>query len=97
MKTSYTLKNQQKLLYCEADSNYTILHFQGGIKKVVSTTLKSVQDSLSTEKFIRIHHKYLVNRSFIQNIPEDLTKVELISGRLLPTSRRKRNQLNSLI
>ncbi|KAA1245905.1 LytTR family DNA-binding domain-containing protein [Aquimarina sp. RZ0] len=49
-----------KILYCQADDNYTHIYLEQG-QKLVSKTLKYFEDSLSDYGFVRIHKSYLVN------------------------------------
>jgi len=48
------------ILFCKADDNYTEIYFDKK-KKLVSKTLKHVQESLQEYAFARIHKSYLVN------------------------------------
>jgi len=48
------------ILYCKADDNYTEIHFTNH-KKLVSKTLKHIEESLNSYAFARIHKSYLVN------------------------------------
>lgn len=49
-----------KILYCQADDNYTYIYLEQG-QKLVSKTLKYFEESLSDYGFVRIHKSYLVN------------------------------------
>lgn len=54
------------IVRCEADSSYTVVYT---IKKqiiTVSKNLKQIQETLSDNRFIRCHRKYLVNKNFIK-------------------------------
>jgi two-component system, LytTR family, response regulator len=55
-----------QIISCESDSNYTILHRKGKTKKVVSTTLKEIEELLEDHSFIRVHRCYLVNINEIE-------------------------------
>ena len=50
-----------KVIYCEADNNYTRIFLQDGTQYLVSKTLKSIQDILEERNFLRVHRQYLVN------------------------------------
>lgn len=56
----------EDILYCEADSNYTIIYTRDGSKYVVSRTLKEYDDLLSEHDFFRIHNSYLINLNCIK-------------------------------
>jgi two-component system LytT family response regulator len=49
------------IIYCESDSNYTIVHLKNATKIVVSKTLKEVDELLVDYSFVRVHRSYLVN------------------------------------
>ena len=54
------------IISCESDSNYTILHLKDKKKKVVSSTLKDIEELLEEHSFIRVHRCYLVNLNEIE-------------------------------
>jgi two-component system LytT family response regulator len=49
------------ILYCEAESNYTLVILDGGRKILVSKTLKEIDETLSGKDFYRVHGSYLVH------------------------------------
>ena len=49
-----------KILYCQADDNYTQIFLEQG-KKLVSKTLKYFEEILAENGFARVHKSYLVN------------------------------------
>ncbi len=53
------------ILYCEADDNYTIVHFTNFAKTLVSRTLSHFENDLRKYNFFRSHNKYLVNMKYI--------------------------------
>ena len=78
-----------KLLYLEADSNYTCLHTDADKSCVSSKTLKHYQEILPEKQFFRIHHSIIVNRKFIQDIKQDGQIVILKNDDTLSVSHRK--------
>ncbi|TMI91783.1 MAG: response regulator [Bacteroidetes bacterium] len=54
------------IISCESDSNYTILHLKDKRKKVVSSTLKEIEELLEDHSFTRVHRCYLVNLNEIE-------------------------------
>ncbi len=54
------------IISCEADSNYTILHLKDRKKKVVSSTLKDIEELLEDHAFVRVHRCYLVNLNEVE-------------------------------
>ncbi|WP_411766719.1 LytR/AlgR family response regulator transcription factor [Winogradskyella sp. A3E31] len=49
------------ILYCKADDNYTEIYLNTNKKKLVSKTLKYIENALSEGNFARVHKSYLVN------------------------------------
>ena len=49
------------IVYCESDSNYTIVHPKNVAKIVVSKTLKEIEELLQDYSFVRVHRCFLVN------------------------------------
>ncbi|MBK6476592.1 MAG: response regulator transcription factor [Flavobacteriales bacterium] len=49
------------ITYCESDSNYTVVHQTDKKRLVIDQTLKEFEDILDPERFIRVHHSYLIN------------------------------------
>jgi PAS domain S-box-containing protein len=54
------------IVYCEADSNYTIFFMVDGRQILVSQTLKEYEQPLARYRFFRIHHSYLININMIK-------------------------------
>lgn len=79
------------IAYCEADGNYTTIHYVDGRKIIVSKCLKNICELLGSQSFVRIHQSYLVSIAKISIIASK--EVELKDGRRLPLSRRCRKLL----
>lgn len=54
-----------KIVKCKADDNYTEFSFVDGSKKLISRTLKKVEEQLQNYGFLRVHKSYLVNLNHI--------------------------------
>ena len=50
-----------RIVRCEADSNYTHVHLQDARKMLLSRTLKDVDEMLSPHGFFRCHQSLLIN------------------------------------
>jgi PAS domain S-box-containing protein len=86
-----------EIIYCEADSNYTIFFLMDGRKIMVSQTLKEYEQSLAVYRFFRIHHSYLVNISMIkQYIRGEGGHVTMINGAMLDVSKRRKEEFLNL-
>jgi len=53
------------IVKCKADDNYTEFSFVDGSKKLISKTLKKVEEQLSDFGFLRVHKSHLVNLNHI--------------------------------
>ena len=59
-QNGFEVINVTDILFCKADDNYTEIYLTNS-KKLVSKTLKHIQESLQSYAFARIHKSYLVN------------------------------------
>ena len=64
------------ILYVQADDNYATLYTTKQ-KHIVSHTLKSVEEKLVPQGFIRIHRSYLINFQKITSISEGYIYIDL--------------------
>ena len=63
----YTMVRISDILYCQADSSYTIVHLINGKKIVTSKILKLIEELLPHQTFYRIHKSYIVNLNLIKH------------------------------
>ncbi len=49
------------IIYCMAESNYTVVVLSSGKKILVSKVLKEIDEALSGNDFCRVHNSYLIN------------------------------------
>jgi two-component system LytT family response regulator len=87
----------EEILYLKAESNYTEINYTDGSKKLLSKTLKVLEDILPSHQFFRIHKSYVVNAAHITDIilSAHESAVKLIGGQMLPVSRDKKGLLQS--
>jgi two-component system, LytTR family, response regulator len=86
-----------EILFCEASGSYTMMHLETKKCFIKSKTLKTVEDEMPCDKFIRVHHKYLINRDYIRTISHDKSHIILINGLIIPISRRKQLIVKSFL
>lgn len=55
-----------RIIRCEADSNYTIFYLEDGSKEVVSKSLNNFDKLLSDIQFERVHNKHLINLKHVK-------------------------------
>ncbi len=90
----YRFRMVAELIYCTASGNYTWLHFEDGTKYLLTRTLKTLEERLPAQLFIRIHHHSLVNKMHImQYTNAGVNTVRMINGEELEVSRRNQRKL----
>ncbi len=83
-----------KIVYCEADSNYTRFHLSGGEVYMVAKTLGDVQEVLEAGDFVRVHRQYIVNLAHIQKLVRgEGTYLLMTDGTSIPLSRQQKDRL----
>ncbi len=75
--------------YCEADGNYTTVHFLDKTRIVVINTLMEVLSLLPKETFFKIHDKHGVNLNQCKKFDKVTSKVEMENGEKLKVARRR--------
>lgn len=95
----YTMIKISDIIYCQADSSYTIVHLLNGKKIITSKLLKLIEELLPTQTFYRIHKSYIVNLNLIkQYIKIDGNQVVLENDIHLDVSERnKKDFLDKLL
>jgi two-component system, LytTR family, response regulator len=79
------------IVYLQANDNYTFIYNSDKKKFLVSRTLKSFEDLLPPDQFIRIHHAHIINKSFVERyIRGDGGQVVMSIGATLDVSKRKK-------
>jgi DNA-binding LytR/AlgR family response regulator len=76
-------------LFAEALENYVKIYTQSKMH-VTYLTFKSLEEYLSSEKFIRVHKSYIVSLSKIENLDNESIK---IGTHEIPLSRNYRNEV----
>ncbi len=97
-----TFVELKKVIRCEADKNYTVFYLNTGEKRMVSKNLGFYETLLAPYKFVRIHHKHLVNLNYVSRyIRGKGGFVELNDNTTLDVSARKKDilfeQINRLL
>ena len=79
------------IVYLEASSNYTIFFLINNQRLIVSRSLKEFEELLPPSSFIRIHHSFIINKSFLEKyIKGEGGQVVLRTGITLDVSKRKK-------
>jgi DNA-binding LytR/AlgR family response regulator len=70
------------VLYIEADRNYSRI-FTTTKEYLLSTTLKTIEEKLSSQLFVRTHRSYIINLAHVDEVAEDHV---IISQKPIPLS-----------
>lgn len=90
-----TLKD---IIFCESESNYTIIHLVAQPKFTVCKTLGEIEEVLSQSHFLRIHRSYLVNTKRIKEfVKSDGGFLIMDNSSEIPISRHKREELGEIL
>lgn len=84
-----------EIINLEADGRYTLIHTSSGMNKLAVKNLGEFEKILDPDYFCRIHHKYIINLSRLQNIVKsDGLYCEMENNKIIPVSKRKLECLN---
>jgi two-component system, LytTR family, response regulator len=102
MKNGYSLIRGGELpatdiTHIQADGSYSILYFSSGKSQTTCRNLKYWAQTFKHVQFMRCHHRYMVNCSFISNFdPSEMTIT--IAGKIrIPVSRRRRYTIRRIL
>jgi two-component system LytT family response regulator len=88
------LHDADDLLYCESDINYTNIYFVNGSSVLLSKTLKSIEESLPREIFVRVHNSAIVNIHHVKKIVrEGGGYLVLTNGKAITISKSRKEAL----
>lgn len=97
-KESIEFVPPEDILLCTSESNYTMIYLIGGRKKLISRTLKDVEEWLQDHGFFRAHNSHLVNLQHIKEyVRSDGGYLLLSDGRTLPVARNRKDDLLKLL
>lgn len=97
-KESIEFVDPEEIILCSSDSNYTMIYLTNKRKKLISKTLKDVEELLSAYNFFRAHHSHLVNLQHIKEyVRADGGYLLLSNGQTLPVARNRKDDLLKMI
>lgn len=95
---SVHLVSIEDILWCKAESNYTVFHLSDDREIMVSHTLKEYESTLENSGFYRIHRSYIVNLKKIERFDRgDGGMIFLEGGQTLPVSVRKKDKMMEVL
>jgi len=87
----------EDIIRCESESNYTRIYCSENTKYLICRTLKEVEQVLTENGFIRVHHSHLINPKYIRKfVRNDGGYLMMTDGASIPISRAKKNRLFEL-
>ncbi len=95
-KTEYSLISIDSILYCEADGNYTNIHYELPGKedlKISTKTLKYFDEKLSEFNFLRISQSVLVNGEKVKKIVKRNNQLILHNGTTFTIAKRRKTNV----
>ena len=97
-KESIEFVKPAEITACVSDSNYTMVHFVDGRKKLISRTLKEFDLMLTKHRFYRPHHSYLVNLDQVKEyIRTDGGYLIMRNNMSVPVSKSKREDFLNML
>ena len=89
----FTVVYLSEIIYCEADSSYTIFCLENGKKIISAKTLSEYESILDSNYFIRIHRSYLININHVKEYKKGEGGFVLMSNKAeIEISRRKKDE-----
>jgi len=86
----FRIVNVEDLIYMQADSNYTVLYLNDGLKIVATRTLGEFEKLLEGTAFFRIHKSTIINLNFLSGYSSYQGNFAVLKdGTQLIISRRK--------
>lgn len=67
-RTGFSMVDPEEILYCQADSNYTVLELDTGKSLVVSMNLGKVEELLPRTGFCRISRSAIINMKYLTHV-----------------------------
>lgn len=87
----------EEILYCKSVSNYTLIYLRSGKSQLLCKTLKSVEEKLPPDTFMRIHKSYLINVNDITAFNRRTGEIEINHAQFLPIARDRRKEVYSML
>ena len=94
-RTGFYMIDPEEILYCKADSNYTILELNSGKNFTISINLGKVEEVLPNHYFYRISRSVIVNIHYLNMVDRKSMSCELVNDQthVLSISRKYLKEL----
>lgn len=92
----FEIIDSDSIIYCQADDNYSHLYLKDGSKKLISKTLRFLEEKLEGNGFLRTHKTFLINLNSIKAYHKGKGGyVEMDNGKTIPITGAKKAALLS--
>jgi len=78
-----------EIVYCKADGRYTHVYLRNGKSILTAKLLKSFENKLPVEMFLRIHKSYIINLKYVTSFNRD-SHIYLGTRTVLEVSKRRK-------
>ncbi|UTW63188.1 response regulator transcription factor [bacterium SCSIO 12741] len=87
-----------KIIRLESEDNYTHIHLDGENPLLISKTIKSFEEILPKDRFIRCHQSHIVHLSFVRGYKRiDGGTLEVVGNPNVPVSRSRRKLVQDIL
>jgi len=81
------------IVYCKSEGNYTTVFLLGGEKVTTAKKLKDLESTLPHDRFIRVHHSFVINLTHVKKFLNDERKLAVMTdGMEIQVSRRRKSE-----
>jgi len=88
----------EDILYVLGEGNYSQIHLKNRSPKLISKTIKYVEERVDNQRFIRIHNSCLININEVRKyIKGSGGMVEMSDGKVLNVARTRKEELINII
>ncbi|MEE9439288.1 MAG: LytTR family DNA-binding domain-containing protein [Saprospiraceae bacterium] len=96
-KSSILFINYDDIIYCQANSNYTIIFKTDNTKIITARCLKDISQSINSNAFFRVHASYLVNIKYVTGLTKDTNWMMNLNDVTIPIARSRFDSFKSYL
>ena len=93
----YNILKISSILYCKADSNYSVIYTLDGKSISVASTLKEIEERLPVAVFFRTHKSFLVNLTHVRRFDRMKNELSLDNDKVVEVSKRRVAELENIL
>ena len=90
-ETGFEVISLKQILYVSASGNYCQIHLKSQNCKLVTKSMKGIEDCLPSKSFCRIHNSTIVNMNEILSFSNADREVKMVDGKELKVAERRLN------